>query len=241
MAYRIQRMRMHLLMGLVFLPAPLRAQAGVPVHEEPRHHLVLDRGWLRVLDVQIQPGDTTLFHTHATPIHYVVIGASRTNSQVLGGPWPAPSSATVARNPGQAFWTLEYAGQPVTHRVTNVGDGLFRLIAVTNEGPGIDDAAMSARLAGDTLPGAVEAESRWYRRTRLTLAPGAGTPLLSGAGPVLVVQVAPGITEWTSPEVRDVRMMNTPGEWVLHEAGRRYTLRNAGSGAVTLVMVQILR
>jgi len=234
-------MRALVLIVLLVSPLALRAQVVVPVHEEPRHPLVLDRGWLRVLDVQIQPGDTTLFHTHTSPIHYVVIGASRTNAQVLGRPWPAASSATAVRDPGQAFWTLEYASQPITHRVTNTGEGLFRLIGVTNEGLGIDDAATPGRLAGDTLPGAIEAESRWYRRARLILAPGDAADVRSAAGPVLAVQVVPGAVDVIPSEPAERQTIDTPGAWTFHEAGRRYTLRNAGSQPVTLVLVQILR
>ena len=49
----------------------------VPVHQEPRHHLVFDSDAIRVLDIQIPPGDTTLFHTHSNPILYVNMSARR--------------------------------------------------------------------------------------------------------------------------------------------------------------------
>ena len=59
----------------------------VPVHQEPRHRLVLDNAATRVLDIQIPPGDTTLFHTHGNPILYVNMSSSQTRGQTLGREW----------------------------------------------------------------------------------------------------------------------------------------------------------
>ena len=73
------------------LPAQ-QAERVVPVHQEPRHHLVFDSPGTRILDVQIPPGDTTLFHTHSDPILYVTMSTSRTRSQNIGEDWSAPAA-----------------------------------------------------------------------------------------------------------------------------------------------------
>jgi hypothetical protein len=39
----------------------------VPVHEEPRHHLVFQNKEIRILNVLVPPGDTTQYHIHTTP------------------------------------------------------------------------------------------------------------------------------------------------------------------------------
>ena len=49
----------------------------VPLSGEPRHHVVYESPSMRVHDIQIPPGDTTLFHTHDTAILYVPIARSR--------------------------------------------------------------------------------------------------------------------------------------------------------------------
>lgn len=76
----------------------------VPVHQEPRHRLVFDSPGTRILDVQIPPGDTTLFHTHSDAILYVTMSTSQTRSQNLGAEWsggatPPPAPSTSARTP----------------------------------------------------------------------------------------------------------------------------------------------
>ena len=56
-------------------PAASTTEKWVPVFEEPRHHLVVDTPTLRILDIQIPPGDTTLFHMHNSAMIYVPIRA----------------------------------------------------------------------------------------------------------------------------------------------------------------------
>ena len=95
-----------------FTPAArLSAQdpAPVPLSGEPRHHVVYESPALRIHDIQIPPGDTTLFHTHDTAILYVPIARSTNRSQVLGGEWTggaaagraAPAASARAPRPGQ--------------------------------------------------------------------------------------------------------------------------------------------
>ena len=61
----------------------------VPLSGEPRHHVVYESPAMRVHDIHISPGDTTLFHTHDTAILYVPIARSTNRNQVLGGNGPA--------------------------------------------------------------------------------------------------------------------------------------------------------
>lgn len=48
----------------------------VPVGEEPRHHLSLENQHVRVFDVRISAGDTTLYHRHGRDSIYVVISGT---------------------------------------------------------------------------------------------------------------------------------------------------------------------
>ncbi|UCE46904.1 MAG: hypothetical protein JSW47_14995, partial [Phycisphaerales bacterium] len=124
-----------LAIALVLLTSNCRVEEPVvSVHEEPRHHLVHDDEVVRILDVQIQPGDTTLYHTHNAPIFYVSIAVSPTDVQPFGGEWEsAPASDDPVWGPGEVACNIDYADQPVTHRVKNVGANLFRLVAVINK------------------------------------------------------------------------------------------------------------
>ena len=208
----------------------------VPVHEEPRHQLVLEQGSVRVLDVQIPPGDTTLYHTHSSPILYVAIDSSPTDAQSLGGNWRGvDASAEPAWQPGEVNTNSSYARRPQTHRVRNVGSDLFRLIAVTN--------GNTSPLSQDTqsqsqLPGALETETRWFRQSRLRLTAGSSSGWHESGRQIVVVQASQGEAELRRRDA-DAEVMNAAGSFVFVDQGGSYQVRNQGSDPVTLVVVEV--
>lgn len=211
----------------------------VPVHEEPRHRLVFDSPGTKILDVQIPPGDTTLFHTHSTPILYVPMSASQTRSQTLGREWSG-GGATPARDPAVApaaelpvrrvNSVTSYAKQPLTHRVNNVGQTLFRLIGITNASAGDPSTAPSADFADKP-----EVDNPWFRAYRQTLNT-EPTAEHRHANPVGVVVVN------GQAVVTDVTLVPLPprGAYVFLEADRRHTIRAVG-GPAEIVEVEVRR
>jgi quercetin dioxygenase-like cupin family protein len=61
---------------IVFYSIAIKAQ--VQVREEPRHRPVLENKYIRLLDVWLPPGDTTLFHIHSTPSVFVILSGAVT-------------------------------------------------------------------------------------------------------------------------------------------------------------------
>ena len=224
---------------------PLRAQQGDPVvhmSKEPRHKVVFEQGTTRVQDVQIPPGDTTLFHVHDNAVLYVPISSSRTRSQVLGQEWSGGSASgagnTPARGaatpggPARITSTITYVEKPVTHRVNNFGDGLFRLIAIGNLSRGAD--VETDDISGlSTKP---EMLNKYYRAHRVSLAPGASTPPHKHAWPVVVVQqtagqlTIDGSTKATTGE---------PGTFAFHDGSGTHQVRNTGSGTTDVIEVEL--
>jgi quercetin dioxygenase-like cupin family protein len=216
--------------GALLAPAA-SAQRVVPVHEEPRHRLIQVVGHMTVLDVQIQPGDTTLFHTHRTPITYVTIGTSSTDSRSLGGEW----AGTPPRSPppgtvGTVRAVLSYAEAPFTHQVTTVGSTLFRLIAIPSAGPGRADG-------GEAMPGEDVGESRWFRYRRVSLPPGEETDWYVAGAPIAVVAVRDARV-WIDRGDEWASTLDLSGDVGVLEPGVRYRLRNRGSTAGEVVLVE---
>jgi hypothetical protein len=237
-------------MGLVAgVPVAAHAQAPpaantatekwVPVFEEPRHHLVVDTPTLRILDIQIPPGDTTLFHMHNSAMIYVPISSSRTRSQTLGEDWPAPSAAPAAATPaaapatpprpGRITGAANYVEKPTTHRVNNIGSTLFRLIGIANMTAG--DAAPPAASA--TKP---EMENRWYRVERLVIAPGTSAPVPSFAGAVVVVMQTPGTA---AVDGAVWQPLNGPGDFARIDGSKPYLVHNRGAAEIEVVAVAV--
>lgn len=217
------------------------AQQVVPVSEEPMHRLMLATEAYQVLDPLLLPGDTTLFHLHDVPIHYVMISPSPANAQLLGQPWPESGVVEqLSREVGDGWWTLEYGEHPVVHRVANIGEQPFRLIAVTNLTEG--DPPEASETPPVSLPGTLEAESPWFRRVRVAVPPDAPLVVPPGADPVLAVQVSAGSLSATtgSPDSPPVGGTDALGEWLVLEPGVGHQLRATSSDPVALVLVQIL-
>jgi len=98
------------------------------MHEEPRHRLMLTHQQLRVMDVKIRPGDTTLFHVHDVPVLFVAISAAPVDIQLLDNKWGGTHpAADPGRKPGDVNVDTSYVRQSITHRVTNVGSRFSRL------------------------------------------------------------------------------------------------------------------
>lgn len=204
----------------------------VPVFEEAMHRLVLERLPVRVLDVQVPVGGTSLYHLHTDPIFYVAIDISEIDAQVLGEEWKR--TKVSAWSPGGVAHDLGHAEKPLTHRIRNSGDEAFRLIAVTNGGPPAPLAGSDGEAA---LPGELETEVEWFRQSRVTLAPGAASGSIESKFPVVVVQVSPGRAMLNGGGV-DEQNLTGPGSFAAVEPDFDFELSNPGTQPVTLVVIE---
>ncbi|MCJ7468321.1 MAG: hypothetical protein MUO53_16710 [Maribacter sp.] len=98
--------------------------AQVLVKDEPRHKNVFENEIIRVLDVRIQPGDTTLFHIHKTPSLFVVFTNTSIGSQLWDG--PAIKSDTKC---GDVSYE-SFFPKPRVHRVWNSDTNQFHVIDI---------------------------------------------------------------------------------------------------------------
>jgi hypothetical protein len=217
---------------LVVSASPVFAQEPVPMHEEPRHRLVLTHQQLRVMDVRIRPGDTTLFHVHDVPALYVAVSAAPVDIQFPKGQWGGTHpAADPGRKPGDVNVDTSYVRQPITHRVTNVGPRLFNLIAITN-------STVSPLDAGSPeMPGTIEIQNRWFIQSRVRLSADAVQRWYSAPAPTVVVQPL-GEAATVLLESGEKHVFNAPGSWALVPAGTRYRLTTASSANLVVVQVR---
>ena len=210
----------------------------VPLSGEPRHHVVYESAALRVHDIQIPPGDTTLFHTHDTAILYVPIARSTTRGQVLGAEWSgggaaAPAApAPVPERPGTVNSVTTYVEKPYTHRVNNIGSSLFRLVGIANRTAGAADAAADDISGLSAKP---ELENKWYRAHRVVLAPGAASASHGHATQVVLVMQTPGTV---AVEGATWSPLNGSGDFVWQPAGT-HVVYNRGASPIELVEVEV--
>jgi len=271
--------------GILFTAASLAQQAAappaespiVPVYKEPHHRQVFQYGPVRILDLQIPPGDISWFHSHESPVLYVTLSTSMTRTQNLGEDWggrgrgaagarpggpasggpapegrgapppqaapTAPPAATAAPRGGgaargggapRATSTTSYAQQPVTHRLENIGNGLFRAMVVINETAG-DDTTTEQAAGFDGKP---ELTNRWFRAYRLTLAPGEKTAAHKHHAAVAIIQATTGKGQSAGPMRFE---FNDPGYWAFYDAETEHEVRNSGDTPLELIEVEVRR
>jgi hypothetical protein len=207
--------------------APARERKGPPVDvnrtvkilQEPRHRQVHRDGDIYVLDIQINPGDMTLQHTHDAPILYTFISSGT-----------GPSGGRLTSN-------TEYVTKQFTHQVTNDGPGLFRIIALTNYGPPIADLK-SDRPAGIGVE--PEVENEWLRAYSMTLEPGKGTEMQLHKNPSLVVLTGDGLIHVTREDGITAEL-DKMGSYAWRNAGAKYQVRNVGKTPVKIAINEARR
>lgn len=87
--------------------------AQVQVSKEPRHKKALENKYVRLLDVHIQPGDTSLFHIHSTPSVFLHFTNTVVCSQIKGREW------VTAKNTQGYVWYRSFVNDTLVHRVSN--------------------------------------------------------------------------------------------------------------------------
>lgn len=184
----------------------------VNILQEPRHRIVRHEGDVWVLDIQINPGDSTKQHTHNSAILYNFI-----------------SSGTGSSN-GRLTSNTDYVTENYTHRAANEGPGLFRIIAVANYGDPQEDLTAN-RPSG--LEGQPEIENPWFRAYRISLAPGESTEVLRHSSPAVIVQVTDGLAH-VSREDGITAELTAQGSWAWRDANSGYQITNVGSAPMEL-------
>ena len=192
----------------------------VMVHDEPKHHQVFHEGTV-----------TTLYHTHDTAILYVPISISPTDTQILGQAWLGVKPTDRSRFEGLVVASdTTYAIRPLTHRVRNVGDRLFRLIAITNGSPGNPRHSPAP-------PGTTVHSSPWYAAARLVVDRHAGSEWHTAAMPSVIVLPDPGHLVVEGLQAARTRL-DTPGSWSYVERGGRYRIVNDSPAAAAVIIVE---
>src|ERR1700693_5963785 len=97
----------------------------VPVEEEPHHKTVLKNDYMQVFRVTLEPGKTSLMHTHAHDDAAVRLSKATVAADSPGG----PTGASEFVYPGLVS-ARENEKKPHTHRVHNIGTTLFDVIDV---------------------------------------------------------------------------------------------------------------
>lgn len=214
---------MRIIIWIACLTLAEMCSAQVQVSEEPRHHKVFDNGWVRVLDVHIQPGDTSLWHKHSTPSVFLILSNTKTGSQAKIEPHRPPF--TDGR-----IWFEGFYDTVRIHRVWNEDDHEFHVIDMElphkpnkTIDPLFTDGAF--QLLFDEKP---------VRGYRMTLDAGQQDRQSPRKAPVIVICVDDG----ADVEVGGAALRKK-GDYVFIPAGSKLDFRNKGLAETKLAVFEL--
>lgn len=182
--------------------------------QEPRHRTVHHEGDMYLLDVQVNIGDISLPHTHDQPILLTFI-----------------SSPDRPRN-GEVSANIDYATEAVTHKVSNNGEHLFRIMALVHDGAAVPDLSSDRPAGMSTEP---QLENAWFRSYRIELEPGEETSVQTHSSPSVVIQVADGVLHVGRSD-GVIAELDAKAKWAWRKAGERYSIRNVGRTPTAVVV-----
>jgi hypothetical protein len=209
------------------LALPLCADSGavIDIQNEPHHHVVFENSLIRILDVTIEPGTSTLYHRHSRDNFAVYLADVTTANQPEGQPMPdsAPhATGSVGFAAGDA--------KPYVHRVVNTGAAAVHLLDVELKMP----AGHRTGDANTLTPVAIDNER--IRAYGISLAPQqSSAPLQLGPG---VLVVMPGVAVEQTGGAKTQHVGTAGPRWRWRPAGS-YVLRNRSDVTALAVEVEI--
>lgn len=209
--------------------ASCAVRAPVPVQREPRHQLVFENADLRVLDVRIPAGESTLEHEHANDLLSVCLGSSEVRVRTPASDW---GDVGPRRAIGDAGLT-EYTGKPGAHAVQNVGADLYHLIAVENL-----RTAWSAQASRTDAGFRVVQEGRAFRALAIEFAAGTRRWQRQHAVPAVIV-LTHGTVVIERSDAPPLKLQ-AGSPWAVIPAGVPFALVAEIAGEGRVVEIQVL-
>lgn len=106
---------------------PAGQSGQVTMNEEPHHQRLTYIRHMRVFEMNLPSGESTLDHTHDHDVATIALSDATIRARRMGEDW----AASRMRARGSAELTV-YTGAPVTHRAENAGTTPYRLLVVEN-------------------------------------------------------------------------------------------------------------
>lgn len=202
------------------------SQEPVPVAKEPHHHLAAENPFVRIYDVVVLPGASTLYHVHERDYFFINFGASELKSQTQGQP-----EQDLDLTDGE----VRYTPAVLTHRIRNVGKTPFHNLTVELlQSPG-SSTPTAALGKNQTLV----LENGRLRALRTILQPGESTGMHSHPPHTLVVMVNGGSVLIESSGRKAEERKVKPGEFIWMESAANHSLMNAGKNVMQVVEIEV--
>jgi hypothetical protein len=200
--------------------------AQVAVRYEPRHKVALENEYIRLLDVRVLPGDTSLFHIHEITSFFIPLSVTAIGSEVKGQ--PRQESKLIAG----ATWYNGFENGPLIHRVWNSDTNVLHVI---------DLELLSAKnkiLPTTQLAGAgIDFENEKLRVYKLPVATGQTIPLPLLNTPMLLISVSGPILEINDPAKKGPACQVGAGGFQWLNPRQNFVIKNKETGTANVILI----
>jgi hypothetical protein len=227
------------LIGFFVLVSAAVAAAQVPLSKEPRHRMTFENPQLRILDVNIPPGDKSLDHRHDLDIATVSMTTGTTTRVQSTG---QPAAERPSRPLGDASVT-EYAGKAQSHSIENVGKSPYQLFAVENR----KTSGWSTAPAASGLATKMTRESRAFRLYDINLSRETSQTSHTHAVPTVAILIS-GSAMSDGPDKQakanpgapiGLKQLTQPGQWILVPSGDTHHMVRLGPGEARIIEIEV--
>jgi hypothetical protein len=200
--------------------------AQVQVSQEPNHRPVLENKFIRVLDVWLQPGDTTEFHIHSTPSLFLHLTTTDIATQTQGEEWVFDKNIA-----GKALYR-SFSPDILIHRVTNRDTTLFHVTDM--ELLSAFDSDPNTRKLPLPFPVIIENENAIaYRLTIQDM-----QIATKSRGPMIAQLVSGSDVVYNNLKTKEYMIMS-PGQFVYIDPGTSFNFSSEGVGEIDLVVFEV--
>lgn len=199
--------------------------AQVQVSKEPRHKKTLENKYIRLLNVNIEPGDTSLFHIHSTPSVFVHFTTTVVCSQIKGKEW------VTAKNTAGNAWYRSFVNDTLVHRVSNCDTVPFHVTDVELLSP------YNPAKKLQPLPFIVLFENEKVIAYRLTAA-AFNNQIIKGRGPMIAELVTGSEVKLHNKNSKELSRLRA-GKYVYIKPGTAFYFSATGDAAINMVLFEI--
>lgn len=218
----------HIVAASAALSVILLGQTAPSVNEDPNHKRLLYTAHLRMFDVTVAPGASTLDHSHDHDLVTVAVGEATVRTRAPGGEWSGPRSVASG-----AVDVASYTGAPSVHRIENVGKTPYRAFAIEN----LRDAKWTTPQLISAPGTTLLEQSRSFAVYDVRLSGPASKTSHVHQMPTVVMLIA-GAVEVQGGGGESEFRMETPGRWFPSQWDQPHTLTLVGGGAAHVVEVE---
>lgn len=212
------------------------AKSVVPLSAEANHHLRFENGKVRVYELTLPKGKSSLPHEHSADNFTVFLSSSEANNEPINDPNDALPASFPTRPGWVAFSSV--ASGPYAHRVECTGDTPFRAI-------GIELLSAPAATAGvapierPRPPFNVALKNTRGRAYRVGLDPGESTGIFTRPANTAIIAISSGQISEQIEGKAPTQLKFDLGNFRWSETPETLSLKNEGSSRVELAEVEI--